>query len=94
MTTNQAPEMMDELLRVTTPAQPRLDYETLRARYEFLCQNIHKLRAEIHLHADGRAEIHRLRFLLPGETWQNLDFALDAAEMDAKVAEVMKGRAP
>lgn len=85
-------EVLRRLTRDTQPAKKRaeLDYETLRARYEFLCQNMHKLRAEVLRHPDGRHEMRGLRFFRPDETWQNMDFELDPAEVDAKLAEVME----
>lgn len=85
------PEMFDELLRVTTPAQPRLDYDTLRARYEWLLSNMHRFKAQILLHTDGRAEAQSFQLADP-QCWPQRSFKLDPAQMDALVAEAMKGQ--
>lgn len=91
MTANQSPEMLDELLRVTAPAQPRLNYETLRARYEWLCSNL------FGLHIEG---LSRGGFLDEGPvTATKLEpkkyggRMCDPASVDALVAQAMKEQA-
>jgi hypothetical protein len=90
MTTTQTPEMLDELLRVTTPAQPRIDYDTLRARYEWLCSNLGKLYRVEALRRAGAADgdpVDATRFEF--RKWDGCVF--DPASVDALVAKAMKG---
>lgn len=87
MTTDQSPEMMDELLRVTTPAQPRLDYDTLLARYEWLCSNL------FNLHCEGLARANDNTGPVTAITLEPKKYGgrmCDTASVDALVAQAMK----
>lgn len=86
---HQQPEMMDELVRVTTPAQPRLDYETLRARYEWLCSNLFNLHMEGLSRAsdnDGPVTVTKME----RKKWGGR--MCDPASVDALVAKAMEAQ--
>lgn len=87
MTATQSPEMLDELLRITTPAQPRLDYETLRARYEWLCSNL------FNLHMEGLSRAGDIDGPVTATTMERKKWGgrmCDPESVDALVAQAMK----